>query len=411
MAVNKKVPVIRFEGFDEEWEEKKLGEVASHYYGGGTPSTSISNYWNGNIPWIQSSDLEEGNLLKISIKRYITELGLKKSATKLIPGNSITIVTRVGVGKLCIVPFKFTTSQDFFTLSNLNIDIFFGVFAVNETIQKELHAVQGTSIKGITKDELLNKEINVPSKLEQTQIGNYFKELDSLIQLQEQKLEKVTNLKKAMLEKMFPKENTDVPEIRFKGFTEKWEKRKLEDMANSFEYGLNAAAINYDGINKYIRITDIDENSRQFNIDTLTSPNVDLANADNYKLKNGDILFARTGASVGKTYHYNENDGLVYFAGFLIRARIKSDTDSGFVFQNTLRSEYSKFIKITSQRSGQPGVNAQEYSDYAIKIPSLQEQQKIGEYFQNLDLLINQSQQKIEQLKHLKQALLQKMFI
>src|SRR6185312_10657931 len=138
MAANKKAPAIRFKGFEEEWEEKKLCELAGNYYGGGTPSTLISNYWNGNIPWIQSSDLKDGNLLKISIKKNITELGLKKSTTKLIPENSIAIVTRVGVGKLCIVPFKFTTSKDFFTLSNLNIDIIFGVFAVSNTIQKEL---------------------------------------------------------------------------------------------------------------------------------------------------------------------------------------------------------------------------------------------------------------------------------
>ncbi len=132
-------------------------------------------------------------------------------------------------------------------------------------------------------------------------------------------------------------------------------------MSSSFEYGLNAAATEYDGENKYIRITDIDDDSREFKLEDITSPDTDLSNAENYKLSEGDILFARTGASVGKTYIYKPSDGLVYYAGFLIRARIKNEYNPEFVFQNTLTSDYVKFIKITSMRSGQPGVNAQEY--------------------------------------------------
>ncbi|WP_396443314.1 hypothetical protein [Lactococcus lactis] len=92
-----------------------------------------------------------------------------------------------------------------------------------------------------------------------------------------------------------------VPELRFPGFTDDWEERKLGDLATSFEYGLNASAKSFDGTHKYIRITDIDDSSRKFNSQSLTSPDIDLSSADNYKLKNGDILFARTGASVGKS--------------------------------------------------------------------------------------------------------------
>ena len=94
-------------------------------------------------------------------------------------------------------------------------------------------------------------------------------------------------------------------------------------MSSSFEYGLNAAAKEYDGVNKYIRITDIDDDSRIFMQTDLTSPDCELCNADRYKLEEGDIVFARTGASVGKTYIYKALDGLVYYAGFLIRAKIK----------------------------------------------------------------------------------------
>ena len=157
---------------------------------------------------------------------------------------------------------------------------------------------------------------------------------------------------------------------------------------------MNAAAKEYDGENKYIRITDIDDNTHEFLTDNLTSPDIELTGADNYKLTEGDILFARTGASVGKSYIYRNSDGLVYYAGFLIRARIKEEYDAEFVFQNTLTDRYNKYIAVTSQRSGQPGVNAQEYAEFEIEVPKKEEQTKIGTYFRNIDHLITLHQRK-----------------
>lgn len=200
------------------------------------------------------------------------------------------------------------------------------------------------------------------------------------------------------------------PRIRFKGFSDDWEQRKLGDVANSFEYGLNVAAKAYDGINKYIRITDIDDVSCKFLFNNLTSPNVNISEAINYQLKKGDILFARTGASVGKTYLYSEKDGMVFYAGFLIRAKISSSYDSNFIFQNTLTESYRRYIQITSQRSGQPGVNAQEYGEYKLMIPRLLEQKKIGNYFKYLDTLITLHQRKLEKLKIIKKSMLEKCF-
>ncbi|WP_270792093.1 restriction endonuclease subunit S [Enterococcus faecium] len=204
--------------------------------------------------------------------------------------------------------------------------------------------------------------------------------------------------------------NDTRPEIRFPGFTEDWEQRKLGELAESFEYGLNASAKKFDGSNKYIRITDIDDISHKFNQSGVTSPDIDFASADNYKLKKGDILFARTGASVGKTYMYRESDGLVYYAGFLIRARIKSKISSEFVFQTTFTDSYNRFIKITSQRSGQPGVNAEEYSNFKIMIPNYEEQNAIGCFFKKIDDTITLHQRKLDLLKETKKGFLQKMF-
>lgn len=159
-------------------------------------------------------------------------------------------------------------------------------------------------------------------------------------------------------------------------------------MCGTFEYGLNAAAKEFDGKNKYIRITDIDDASREFLLSDLSSPDICLDGMSKYLLSSGDIVFARTGASVGKTYIYRENDGIVYFAGFLIRAKVNQDNDAEFVFQSTLSPSYEKYIRITSQRSGQPGVNAQEYGEYDLFAPSKEEQQRIGHFLRGIDHLI-----------------------
>ena len=185
-----------------------------------------------------------------------------------------------------------------------------------------------------------------------------------------------------------------------------WEQRKLGDIADGFDYGLNAAATEFDGKNNYLRITDIDDDTHFFKTDDLTSPNTDLSKADSYKLSEGDVLFARTGASVGKTYKYKTSDGKVYFAGFLIRAKIKPEYDASFVYQNTLTDKYCMFIRVTSMRSGQPGVNAQEYQRFEIMAPPLQEQKKLGAFFANLDRNITLHQRKVKIILLLKKQFL-----
>ncbi|MGE7365983.1 restriction endonuclease subunit S [Desemzia incerta] len=189
-----------------------------------------------------------------------------------------------------------------------------------------------------------------------------------------------------------------------------WEQRKLVEISEGFEYGLNASATDYDGENKYLRITDIDDASRKLIQTKLTSPEYDLKKADNYLLQHGDVLFTRTGASVGKTYRYDEKDGKVYYAGFLIRARIKSTYNPEFIFQNTLTSKFKNFIRITSQRSGQPGINANEYGSFKIFVPNKEEQSKVGSLFKHLDDTIALHQNKLEKLKQLKKAYLRVMF-
>ncbi|MDD7045266.1 MAG: restriction endonuclease subunit S [Peptoniphilaceae bacterium] len=201
-----------------------------------------------------------------------------------------------------------------------------------------------------------------------------------------------------------------IPQIRFKGFKEDWEEKKLGDIASSFDYGMNKAGSQYDGTNRYIRITDIDDESRRFKKDDLKSPSELKKEDSKYLLKDGDILFARTGASVGKTYIYNKKDGKVFFAGFLIRASVNLDQNPYFVFTQTLRKNYINFVKIMSQRSGQPGINANEYKLFKLFLPNLEEQEKIGALFEKVDSLIEGQERAVDSYKGLKKSLLQKMF-
>ena len=206
--------------------------------------------------------------------------------------------------------------------------------------------------------------------------------------------------------------NFKIPKIRFMNFNDKWKYKILGEISSSIEYGLNASAKDFDGIHKYLRITDIDDSSRLFLTDKLSSPDVNFTeeNYENYKLQKNDLLFARTGASVGKTYLYRESDGEVYYAGFLIRARLHDSYDGNFVFQQTLTDKYKQFTEITSQRSGQPGINGKEYGNWKIGMTSYSEQSAIGSLFRTLDDLLASYKDNLANYQSLKATMLSKMF-
>lgn len=197
------VPEIRFEGFTSDWKMKTIENIAAKTLGGGTPATSHAEYWNGNIPWIQSSDLSGDSIENPTVRKWVSETGIKNSATMLIPENSIAVVTRVGVGKVSMMLGSYATSQDFISLVDIKGNLRFITIAVKQTVQASLSQLQGSTIKGITRDELISKKLRVPSTEEQAAIGSYFRQLDQLIELEEAKLVKLTQLKTAFLSKMF----------------------------------------------------------------------------------------------------------------------------------------------------------------------------------------------------------------
>ena len=169
---------------------------------------------------------------------------------------------------------------------------------------------------------------------------------------------------------------------------------------------MNAAAKSYDGENKYVRITDIDEASSTYNDKDIVSPDGILS--DNYLVKDRDILLARTGASTGKSYLYRKSDGKLYYAGFLIRANVTTHNPY-FVFSQLHTHRYWRWVSIMSARSGQPGINSQEYSSFSIYTTSIQEEEKISKLLSLLDERIATQSKVIEDLKKLKCAIIEKL--
>lgn len=198
-----------------------------------------------------------------------------------------------------------------------------------------------------------------------------------------------------------------VPKLRFSEFNTPWKQVTLGEVCANAAYGMNSAATEFDGINKYIRITDIDDESREFSPSPLTSPSDKLDNK--YLLRDGDIVFARTGASVGKSYLYKKNDGKLYFAGFLIRLSI-TKANPCFVYNQTLTRKYRKWVKIYSMRSGQPGINAEEYKEFKFALPTSEEQNKIADLLSNLDYKITLLNKQYNLLCQYKKGMMQKIF-
>ena len=199
----------------------------------------------------------------------------------------------------------------------------------------------------------------------------------------------------------------NVPNLRFPEFQGEWEKTKFGDIATGFNYGMNAAAKNYDGVNKYIRITDIDEASSTYTDKDIVSPDGVLT--DNYLVNNRDILLARTGASTGKSYLYKKSDGKLYYAGFLIRANVTTH-DPYFVFSQLHTHRYWRWVSIMSARSGQPGINSQEYSSFPIYTTSIEEENKIAKLLSLLDERIATQNKIIDKLQTLIKGISSRIF-
>ena len=205
------VPHLRFPEFSGEWDSFKLVELGK-FIGGGTPSSSNLSFWTGSIPWISSSDIKEDNINNISISRYITEDAIEKSATKYCPAPVILIVSRVGVGKVALSHTSLCTSQDFCNIIEIKCHPVFLSYNLLRTMKRKSREVQGTSIKGITSDELQKIRVFIPkNKDEQNKISNLLTLLDERIATQNKIIDKLQSLIKGIAQNIV---SNNKPNIR-----------------------------------------------------------------------------------------------------------------------------------------------------------------------------------------------------
>ena len=410
MEKNKQqVPRLRFPGFNDAWEQRKLGDIGSFFYGGGTPNTNNSIFWNGSIPWLQSSDLSEDQVLDTVVRKHISKDGLENSAAKLIPRNSIAIVTRVGLGKVSLISYDYSTSQDFLSISELNIDKLFGAYVISDLMKKESRLAQGTSIKGITKNEVLEKLIFTPSLKEQTAIGNFFRQLDAAIASHQRKLERVKELKKSLLQKMFPKDGEAFPELRFPNFTDAWEQRKLNEISQK---------VTEKNVNNIYQETFT--NSAEFGIiNQRDFFDKDISNKANlagyYVVQNNDFVYNPRISNFAPVGPIKRNklgrNGVMSPLYYVFRV---DSVDYQFLetyFENTQWHIFMKENGDNGARSDRFAIKDSVFSTMPILLPSQQEQTAIGNFFRQLDEAIASHQRKLEHMQALKKGLLQQMFV
>jgi len=205
------VPHLRFPEFTGEWESFKLTELGK-FIGGGTPSSSNLSFWAGSIPWISSSDIKEDSINNISISRYITEEAIEKSTTKYCPAPVILIVSRVGVGKVALSYTSLCTSQDFCNIIEIKCHPVFLSYNLLRTMKRKSREVQGTSIKGITSDELQKIRVFIPQdKDEQNKISNILTLLDERIATQNKIIEDLKKLKSAIIHRCYSSQTKMIP--------------------------------------------------------------------------------------------------------------------------------------------------------------------------------------------------------
>ncbi len=394
---NKLQPKIRFNKYIDSWMQRKIGDFSEETLGGGTPKTSVKEFWDGEIAWIQSSDLKEHKISGVIPKKKITKLALKESAAKLIPKNSIAVVTRVGVGKVAIMDREYATSQDFVSLTQLKVDKWFAGYSLYQKLQKELLSVQGTSIKGITKSELLDKTIYVPIKMEeQNEIGVFFKNLDATISLHQQELDNLKQTKQGFLQKMFPREGETLPEVRFQQFDDEWNEKKFIDLVNRVSNQSSSEVL------PKVEFEDIISGEGRLNKDISKK----FDNRKGTYFKPEFILF-------GKLRPYLKNWLLTDFEGvalgdfWVFEAK---NTDSSFIYY-LIQTDMYQTVANLSTGTKMPRSDWNTVSEKEFAIPCIEEQKHIGEFFKKLDKTIELHEKELEALKETKKAFLQKMFV
>ncbi|HIB3152402.1 TPA: restriction endonuclease subunit S [Enterococcus faecium] len=419
--MSKKSPQLRFEGFTDDWEERKLSELIQKGGSGGTPKSTNKTYYDGDIPFLGISDISKSNGYIDDTEKHISEKGLNNSSAWIVPKGAISLAMYASVGKLAILNTDAATSQAFYNMvfeyESIRDYVYHRLGRANDLGEWTKLISTGTQAN-LNADKVKNFEIQVPQSIDEMKdISTFFNQLDIFITLHQHKLDLLKEQKKGYLQKMFPKNGEKVPELRFKGFTDAWEERKLGDTLTELKSGLSRMLSNNDIGLPVVRANNI--NDGQFNIDSdvkywyVNDPQG--ANTVNYLIRKNDILinFINSEAKMG-TATIVENTPIrdTIYTTNILRARLKKEYDSYYWFALTQINQYKINIKIITK----PAVNQASFTTVDFKklnfmFPNLKEQQKIGSFFKQLDNTIALHQRKLELLKEQKKGFLQKMFV
>ena len=409
MAEQAKVPAIRFAGFTDPWEQRKLSEVAT--FGGGhtPPMADPDNYEDGYVLWVTSQDVKSNYLDRTTTQ--ITEKGAKELT--LYPAGSLVMVTRSGILRHTLPVAELrkpsTVNQDirvilpqgeccgewllqFFISHNKELLLEFGK--------------TGTTVESVDFGKIKDMLLYMPSTVEQQQIGDFFAKLDSLITLHQRKYDKLVIFKKSMLEKMFPKDGESVPEIRFAGFTDPWEQRELVDIAEIVGGGTpDTNNSNYwDGDIDWYAPAELGNNIyAESSTRKITQAGFDSCST---KMLPADktILFTSR-AGIGNTAILRHS--ACTNQGF--QSLVIGDADVYFVY--SMSERIKKWAEEKASGSTFLEISGRQLETMPVNLPSLVEQQAIGSFFSHLDNLITLHQRKLELLQNIKKSLLDKMFV
>lgn len=410
MELNKNVPAIRFNAFEDEWNEMSFGNIAQVRRG---LTYSPKDIRKNGVKVLRSSNINEDRFCENNDDVYVDGSAINIDFAK---NNDILITAANGSSRLVGKHALINTTHDkvvhggFMLLASSEYPFFLNASMSSEWYRKFIFKnISGGNgaIGNLNKNHLESEVILIPKETEQTQIGNFFKTLDEQINLLDQKHQKLVNLKKAMLEKMFPKEGAYVPEIRFKGFTEKWKHIELCEVLNQRKViqkiSIDAPILAFAAGQGVIDRSERKSNNR----DHLTK---DESNKKYLLTELNDIVYNPSNLKYGAIDRNKHGKGVIS----PIYVTFTTEEFPSFI-ELIVKDENFK-IKALQYEEGtvvkRQSVKPENLLSLKVFVSnSLEEQEKIGEYFEKLDNLIQKRQVQIGKYKNIKQALLQKMFV
>lgn len=391
-----------------EWTSEKFFSFCD-VVNGGTPNTDISDYWNGNIFWCTPTDITNSGKYIDKTDKKITLKGLKNSSANLLPVNSILMCSRATIGPRSINTVPMATNQGFKSLivDKKKADLLF----INEILELcvpiFIRKSCGSTFLELSKKDVGNQLIPLPPLPEQQKIAEILSTQDKLIELYERKIEQLKTLKKGYLQKMFPKKGCKYPELRFKGFTEPWEQRKLGEIGQTYT-GLSGKTKEDFGHGKAKFVTYMNVFSNPVAEISMTEP-IEIDKRQN-EIKYGDVFFttsSETPEEVGMSSVWLENGDNTYLNSFCFGYR-PIENINPFYMAYMLRSEsVRKKITFLAQGISRYNISKNKMMEISIPLSKIEEQKKIGDYFRNLDRLITLHQHKLDKEKQKKKALMQ----